>query len=69
MSVLDTIKLEQEEAIAILRKAFPGEHEDHTLANMASSLRTDRYKRGRYLTPDELQARPWPQGLMLFGTQ
>ncbi len=66
MSALDNIKREQAEAIDILRVAFPEEHDD-TLHQMAFQLREDRHKRGRYLTSDECKARPWPQGLMLFG--
>lgn len=61
-SPLENIKAEQAESVVLLRAAFPQET-DEALWQMAIRLRTDRYKRGRYLTPEEIQAK-WPHDLV-----
>lgn len=56
--IVQTICDEQTEAMAILHKAYP-KWEAWELSENAKVLRTDRYKRGRYLTVDEC-GKQWP---------
>lgn len=51
-------KGEQIEAMEILRQAFPDQSEQ-ALAGNAMILRSDRYRRGRYLTVEEIRNQ-WP---------